>query len=37
MVKKLSYIKTKLNYKKIVVSGVKKGEIYRMPIKFNVK
>ena len=30
-----SYIKRKLNYKKIELKGVKKGEIYRMPVKLN--
>ncbi|WP_298777794.1 hypothetical protein [uncultured Polaribacter sp.] len=32
-----SYIKTKLNYKKVNVKGTKKGEIYRMPVKINIK
>jgi hypothetical protein len=30
------YIKRKLNYKKIKVKGVSKGEIYRMPLKINI-
>ena len=30
------YIKTKLNYKKIKVKGVAKGEIYKMPLKINI-
>ena len=30
-----SYVKSKLNYKKVNVKGTKKGEIYRMPIKIN--
>jgi hypothetical protein len=32
-----SFVKKKLNYKKINVKGVKKGEIYRIPVKINVK
>lgn len=32
-----NYAKTKLNYKKINIKNVKKGEIYRMPIKINNK
>jgi hypothetical protein len=32
-----SIIKHKLNYKKITVIGVKKGEIYIMPLKINTK
>ena len=32
-----SYLKKKLNYKKITVKGVKKGEVYKMPLKINVK
>ena len=32
-----SIIKHKLNYKKITVKGVKKGEIYIMPLKINTK
>lgn len=31
-----SIIKHKLNYKKVLVKGVKKGEIYKMPLKINV-
>ncbi|WP_339661582.1 hypothetical protein [uncultured Polaribacter sp.] len=31
-----SIIKQKLNYKKIAVKGVKKGEIYIMPLKINI-
>ncbi len=30
------YIKTKLNYKKIKLKGVTKGEIYKMPLKINI-
>ena len=30
-----SYVKNKLNYKKIKVAGVKKGEVYRVPVKIN--
>ena len=30
-----SFLKNKLNYKKLNVKGVKKGEIYRMPIKIK--
>lgn len=30
-----SMVKNKLNYKKINVKGVKKGEIYRIPVKIN--
>lgn len=30
-----SMVKNKLNYKKITVKGVKKGEIYRIPVKIN--
>lgn len=32
-----SFVKNKLNYKKINATGVKKGEIYIMPIKINKK
>jgi hypothetical protein len=32
-----SYIKSKLNYKKLVVEGTKVGEIYIMPIKINIE
>lgn len=32
-----SFIKNKLNYKKIKVQGTKKGEIYIVPVKINVK
>ena len=31
------YAKSKLNYKKIKIKNIKKGEIYRMPIKINKK
>lgn len=31
------YLKSKLNYKKIKLKGVKKGEIFKMPIKLNKK
>lgn len=30
-----SFVKNKLNYKKIDVKGAKKGEIYRVPVKLN--
>ncbi|MFK8060466.1 MAG: hypothetical protein AB8B78_10285 [Polaribacter sp.] len=30
-----SFVKNKLNYKKVNVKGVKKGEVYKMPIKIN--
>ncbi len=30
-----SLVKRKLNYKKIDVKGVKKGEIYTLPVKIN--
>lgn len=30
-----TYVKRKLNYKKIKVKGTLKGEIYKMPIKIN--
>ena len=30
-----SFVKNKLNYKKLNVKGIKKGEIYRMPIKIK--
>lgn len=32
-----SYIKSKLNYKKIDAKGVKKGEIYIIPVTINKK
>ncbi|WP_405606174.1 hypothetical protein [Polaribacter sp. Asnod1-A03] len=32
-----SFIKTKLNYKKLDTKGTKKGEIYKMPLKINAK
>ncbi|QOD61298.1 hypothetical protein H9I45_02290 [Polaribacter haliotis] len=32
-----SFLKKKLNYKKVVAKGIKKGEIYIMPLKVNVK
>ncbi len=32
-----SFVKSRLNYKKINETGAKKGEIYRMPIKINKK
>ncbi|WP_439128260.1 hypothetical protein [Polaribacter sp.] len=31
-----SYLKSKLNYKKISTKGIKKGEIYKMPLKIKV-
>ncbi len=30
-----SFVKTKLNYKKVKVKGTKKGEIYRIPVKLK--
>jgi hypothetical protein len=30
-----SFVKNKLNYKKITTKGIQKGEIYKMPIKIN--
>lgn len=30
-----SFVKSKLNYKKINVTGIKKGEIYIVPVKIN--
>jgi len=30
-------IKGRLNYKKIDIKGTKKGEIYKMPLRINVK
>ena len=30
-----SYIKNKLNYKVVQVKGIKKGEIYRVPLKIK--
>lgn len=32
-----SYVKNKLNYKKIKLKNIKKGEIYKMPIKLYKK
>lgn len=32
-----SFVKNKLNYKKINETGAKKGEIYKMPVKINKK
>lgn len=32
-----SFVKSKLNYKKINETGAKKGEIYKMPVKINKK
>ncbi|MDX6747261.1 hypothetical protein SHK09_10700 [Polaribacter sp. PL03] len=32
-----SFIKRKLNYKIITIKGVKKGEVYKMPLKINIK
>ena len=29
------FVKSKLNYKKVNVAGIKKGEVYRMPLKIN--
>jgi hypothetical protein len=30
-----SFAKSKLNYKKINVKGIQKGEIYKLPVKIN--
>jgi len=30
-----SFVKNKLNYKKIATKGIQKGEIYRVPVKIN--
>lgn len=30
-----SYVKRKMNYKKVSVKGIKKGEIYRMPVRIK--
>lgn len=30
-----SFVKSKLNYKKIITKGIQKGEIYKMPVKIN--
>ncbi|GAB7256299.1 hypothetical protein [uncultured Polaribacter sp.] len=32
-----TYLKSKFNYKKINLKGIKKGEIYLMPLKFEIK
>lgn len=32
-----AFIKKKLNYKKVDVRGMKKGEIYKIPLKINAK
>ena len=32
-----NFVKSKLNYKKVKVRGMLKGEIYKMPLKLNVK
>ena len=32
-----SFVKSKLNYKKIAVNGVKKGEVYSLLLKIEVK
>jgi len=32
-----SYVKSKLNYKKLKLKNAKKGEVYKMPIKLNKK
>jgi hypothetical protein len=31
----IKYAKSRLNYKKINTKNIKKGEVYRMPIKIN--
>lgn len=33
----VKYAKTRLNYKKINTKNIKKGEVYRMPIKIHKK
>ncbi len=30
-----SFVKSKLNYMKVVTKGIQKGEIYRIPVKIN--
>lgn len=30
-----AYVKSKLNYKKVNVRGIKKGEIYKMPLRIK--
>jgi hypothetical protein len=32
-----AFIKKKLSYKKVDVRGMKKGEIYEIPLKINAK
>ena len=32
-----AFLKRKLNYKKVTTKGIKKGEIYKMPLTINVK
>lgn len=32
-----TFIKSKLNYKKVTTKGIKKGEIYKMPLKVNIR
>lgn len=32
-----SFVKDKLNYKKITTKGIQKGEIYKMPVKISAK
>ena len=32
-----SFLKRKLNYKKITAKGINKGEVYKMPLKINIK
>ena len=32
-----SFVKTKLNYKKVNTKGVVKGEVYKMPVKLKSK
>lgn len=31
-----AFVKQKLNYKKIALRGVKKGEVYKMPLKITI-
>ena len=32
-----TFLKGKLNYKKVIALGINKGKVYRMPIKINIK
>jgi hypothetical protein len=31
------FLKTRLNYKKVTTKGVKKGEVYKIPLRINIK